>query len=352
MAAPAKSTVVVAMSGGIDSSVAAAILLEQGYDVIGVTMRAVACDVASGASPAAQAARQVAEYLGFPHTEVDLHEAFEAEVIGEFVREYAAGRTPNPCIRCNQRIKFGLLHRKAMDWGAQYFATGHYAQVEPCGSHIRLCRGLDPNKDQSYVLAGLSQEQLSRSLFPLGRLTKTQTREIARTLGLPVAERGESQEICFIADNNYRGFLEGRIGPAAPGPILTTAGNVVGRHKGLSCYTVGQRKGLGISAPRPFYVVRLDAKRNAVIVGHEEETFREALTTHSVNWCSVPPPTEPFEAWVQLRYRHVPVPGDVIPLPDGFHVRFRAPQRGVSPGQWAVLYEGDRVLGGGPINDF
>ena len=350
--------VVVAMSGGVDSSVAAALLSQQGCHVVGVTLRVVpeertgsvfepCCSLA-----AAEDARQVAERLGIPHVVLNYVERFENDVIADFLEEYQKGRTPNPCIRCNVHIKFGALWDKARELGAGFLATGHYACIERREGRMTLTRAQHLDKDQSYVLAGLGQEHLEHALFPLGTLPKSETRRLAASLELVTADRPESQEICFVPDDNYRRFLAERIGPFKPGPIVSVTGEILGQHQGLPYYTIGQRRGLGIAAPRPYYVIRLDAQRNAVIVGHEEDTFSAMLVARQVNWCSMAPQEAPFEAEVKIRYRHTPAAATVTPVEGGFRVEFREPQRSVTPGQWAVCYRDDVVLAGGIIEAF
>ncbi len=344
------------MSGGVDSSVAAALLVEQGYDVIGVTMRVVPDDAATSvfqpccSLAGAQDARKVAESLGIPHEVAYYVDCFEREVIGDFIREYQAGHTPNPCVRCNQWIKFGALFERADALGAEYVATGHHVRLVQRRGRLALRRAVHRPKDQSYVLACLTQDQLARALFPLGNMAKDRTRERARDLGLTTADKPESQEICFIPDDDYRGFLAERLGTLEPGPILSTQGEVLGRHQGLACYTVGQRKGLGIAAPRPYYVLRLDVAQNALIVGPEEATYSQVLSADQVNWCAMPPQTDPFECWAKIRYRHGPAPATVVPTENGLEIRFHKPQQSVTPGQWAVLYDDeDYVLAAGVI---
>lgn len=337
------------MSGGVDSSVAAALLHEQGCEVIGVTLRVV--PEAHCFRTAAEDARQVAEQLGITHRVVDVIDRFEREVIAHFAQEYVAGRTPNPCIRCNLAIKFDALLEKTDEFGADFLATGHYARRVRREGRVALQRAVHRAKDQSYVLAGLSQEQLALSLFPLGECAKGETRERARTLALPTANRSESQELCFVPENDYRRFLAERIGSPAPGPILSTADEVLGQHKGLMYYTIGQRKGLGIAAPRPYYVVRLDVARNAVVVGHEEETYCTSLIARDVNWCSICAQTEPFDCLAQVRYRHRPAAATAIPTGHGLMVQFDEPQRAVTIGQWVVLFdEQDYALAAGIID--
>jgi tRNA-specific 2-thiouridylase len=343
-------TVAVAMSGGVDSSVAAALLCEEGFDVAGMTMRLQPeCDAPGNP---VEDARRAARRLGIPHHVADLAQPFRQHVLDYFLSEYRRGRTPNPCVRCNQRIKFGALFEQARALGADLLATGHYVRVQERGDRMALCRAVFRGKDQSYVLAGLSQEQLRGALFPLGGQTKDRTRETARSLGLHVAEKSESQDICFVEGGDYRQFLAKHGEPMPPGPIATTSGEILGTHTGLAHYTVGQRKGLGIAAPEPYYVVRLDPERNAVVVGRREETFARRLTARDVVWGAIPPQTEPFECAIQIRYRHRPAPCVVEPHADGFEAVFEEPQRAVTPGQWAVLYRDDCVLAAGAIDAF
>lgn len=350
------SKVLVAMSGGVDSSVIAALLMEEGRELVGVTMRVVPempkksvfepCCSVEGAKDA----RAVAERLGFPHYTVNYLDEFEDEVVGNFVSEYRQGRTPNPCVRCNLYLKFGILLDKARELGADRVATGHYVRLQRRGGRYAIQRAVYRPKDQSYVLAGLSQEQLARALFPLGELTKEQTRERARALGLKTADKAESQEICFIPDNDYRGFLERRVGPSRPGPILNAQGETLGEHTGLANYTVGQRKGLGLTAPRPLYVLRLDVEGNALVVGYEEKTCSPSLVATGIVWGALPAQSAPFACKAQIRYLHEAVAAMAIPCGDTLEVRFETPQRSVTPGQWVVLYdEEDCVISAGLI---
>jgi tRNA-specific 2-thiouridylase len=352
--------VIVAMSGGVDSSVAAALLVEQGYEVVGMTMR-----VASGEGretsakacctlDAAEDARRVAQRLGIPHYVINYIDRFEREVISDFVAEYMAGRTPNPCSRCNQRVKFGALYEKAQAIEADYLATGHYVRLGRRGERPALRRAVHRAKDQSYTLAGLRPEQLERALWPLGELTKDEVRAKARELDLVTADKPESQEICFVPDDNYRNFLAGRVGGFRPGPIVSTRGEVLGEHPGIAYYTVGQRKGLGIAAPRPYFVVRLEPERNTVVVGHEEETLCASLWADEVVWSGRAPSAEPFDCLAQIRYRHRPVRATAWATDDGrLRVRFTEPERSVTPGQWCVLYdEEEYVLAAGVIGGY
>jgi len=349
--------VVIAMSGGVDSSVAAAMLKQQGYDVIGVTLqiwpesagsRSAGCCSLS----AVEDARRVANAIGIPHYVMNLRAEFERFVIDDFVREYREGRTPNPCIRCNQFVKFDVLLERAAGLGASMIATGHYARIE-LGESGRwlLKRAADSLKDQSYALYTMTQEQLSRTLFPLGDQTKQETRARAAELGLSVAEKPDSQEICFVPDNKYGGFLA-EVAPdlANPGPLLDTAGNVLGAHKGIAFYTIGQRKGLGIAAGRPMYVVEIDKSRNAVVIGSNDELYRDDLVARNVNMIAVDSMPGCVVVSAKIRYNMQDSPAQACPAGAGaIRIRFEKPQRAVTPGQSVVMYQGDVVVGGGVI---
>ncbi len=369
--------IVVGMSGGVDSSVAAALLVEQGHEVVGVTLRvwpwrepaADAPDVAakrfgSCCSPeTVDDARQVARALGIPYYLLNTEREFDRTVIEAFARAYEAGRTPVPCIACNREIKFGSLLDRARAWDAAAVATGHYARITRDGASGRhlLWRGRDARKDQSDFLWPLSQEQLAAARFPVGELTKDEVRDTARRLGLVTADKPESQEICFIPDDDYRGFLRRRI-PAAfrPGPIVDGRGAVLGHHSGLANFTVGQRRGLGLVTPRPLYVTALDPERNAVVVGAPAELEVPGLVASQVNLISVDRLVEPLAIEAKIRHSHVPVPAVLKPIDgaatgacgaagDRARVRFDVPQRAVTPGQSVVFYRGDLVVGGGVI---
>ena len=375
--------IVVAMSGGVDSSVAAALLKEQGHDVIGLFMRngivhrgpsakpfdslrslrastgetrddgqesapgrdtPEAGGAKQGCCSAADArdARRVADRLDVPFYAIDFSAEFRG-VIDNFVAEYARGRTPNPCIECNQRLKFGRLLDYADAAGAAMVATGHYARVEDG----RLKRGLDGAKDQSYVLCALRRDQVARTILPIGGMRKEEVREAARRFQLPVSDKPESMEICFVPDNDYRRLVGERLAPS-PGPIVDTSGKKLGEHTGVQNFTVGQREGLGIALGRPAYVVSLDADTRTVVVGFADSLLARGLVACHVNWL-VPEPSSPVECQVQIRAHHEPAPSLLHPAGDSVRVEFREPARAVTPGQAAAFYDGDTVLGGGWI---
>jgi tRNA-uridine 2-sulfurtransferase len=351
-----KGTVLVAMSGGVDSSVAACLLLEQGYEVVGSHLRLVHLDgVEHGCcGPAARRdAAEVARIAGFPFEIRDLSDEFERTVIGDFVAEHEAGRTPNPCARCNGEIKFGAFLRRADELGIDSVATGHYARTDRSGGRLRLLRGADRAKDQSYMLHMLGQRQLSRSRFPVGGMAKAQTRAAAEWYGLPVASKPDSQELCFAPSGDAGAYLAS----AAPhlvrdGEVVDTDGRVLARHAGSAAFTVGQRRGLGVPGPEPSYVLEIDARANRVIVGPGELLARSGAIADRVSWVAGEPPSQvPFEAEVRIRYRGEDVPSVVESLGDAMRIEFRTPQRGVSPGQSAVVYRGEELLGGGRIVD-
>jgi tRNA-specific 2-thiouridylase len=352
-----RERVLVAMSGGVDSSVAAALLLEQGYEVVGVTMRLWTLE--DPAAPRLQRrccsvedtedARAAADVLGIPHYVLNFERQFQARVVDYFVGEYASGRTPNPCIACNQHIKFGPLLEYALALGCDYVATGHYARRRLGPTGYELWRAVDEAKDQSYVLYMLGQEELSRTLFPIGEHTKDEVRAIARSLGLPNADKPDSADICFIPGGDYRAFVRERAG-AAPGPILDQQGNVLGQHDGIVNYTVGQRRGLPArGGGTPLYVLEVDARANAIVVGSEEELYAEGAECEALRFVSGSPPAGPVEVEAKVRYRAPAVPALLTTEGDAGLVRFLQPQRAVTPGQAVVFYQGERVLGGGVI---
>lgn len=354
--------VAVAMSGGVDSSVAAALLAQKGHEVIGLTMRVWSPDGAKDdLSPnrccsleAAEDARRVAAHLSIPHYVVNCREPFYKEVVLPFANAYRQGRTPNPCILCNTRIKFGLLLRKARSLGAEYIATGHYARLiaDNDSKTFGLAKGVDREKDQSYTLYGLNQEQLKRSLFPLGEMSKSQTRQLAHQLGLKVAEKPDSQEICFVGASDYRAFLREHMGlDMKPGPILDLKGKRIGTHKGIPCYTLGQRRGLGLPGPEPKYVVAIDASENALIVGPSQALWQRALLAEAVNWIERPLPLRSLRVEAKIRYSHPESPATLYPREDEkMMVVFDEPQKAVTPGQAIVFYHEGKVLGGGTIS--
>lgn len=349
-----RTTVAVAMSGGVDSSVAAALLARRGLGVIGLTMRLFCYAGADRARSCCSldsidAARQAARALGIPHYVVDCQREFSRAVVDRFVAEYAAGRTPNPCVACNAMIKFGLLLDKARALGCDCLATGHYARVVKRRGVSVLAKGLDERKDQSYFLWPLTDRQLCHVLFPLGDLTKTQVRERARALGLASAERPESQEICFVQRGSYADFLARRVKPV-PGDIVDLDGHVLGRHKGIIHYTIGQREGLGIALGRPLYVLKIDAATHRIIVGDDRLLRTRECTVTDVNWLRFRP-QRAVRALVKIRHQHAGAAALVKPLPgDRAQITFDEPQRAVTPGQSAVFYRGPLVIGGGIID--
>jgi tRNA-specific 2-thiouridylase len=348
------------MSGGVDSSVSAALLKEQGYDVSGVSLQLydpVARDANCRSKTCCSLddvldAGRVAKKLGIPFEVIDLRAEFRQLVIDHFVSEYAAGRTPNPCIRCNELVKYGLLLDWAVQHGADLLATGHYARITSDDSGIYSLRtGLDPAKDQSYFLFTMTQQQLSRTIFPVGMLEKPRVRELAASFNLPVAQKHESQEICFIPDNDYVGFLERNGIAQNGGDFVTTDGSVIGRHAGIHRYTVGQRKGMGLAWKHPLHVLAIQPDQNRIVVGAFDELETVELSAGSASWSSAPQQSE-FRTACKIRYRHTPAPCTVTLLDENrFSIRFDTPQKAITPGQAAVLYDGDRVLGGGWIDE-
>jgi len=363
--------VLVAMSGGVDSSVAAALLQKRGYECIGVFMcLGQGLKVAESAAQPAWApspeqrccspqdaadAQAVARQLGIEFEVVDFRQDMDA-IIRYFVEEYTRARTPNPCIQCNARLKFGKLREVAHVFDASLLATGHYARIREIAGQKSLCRAIDPSKDQSYALFAIGRDTLSQVLLPDGEYAKPQICQIARDMNLPVHDKGESQEICFVPQDDYAGFVAKHC-PAVvrPGNILDISGKIIGRHEGIYQYTIGQRRGLGVAMGEPAYVVRLDAKANTVVLGSRQELMQYRLIADGVQWLIDPAPEYPFDAVVQIRYNHRGAPAKVIPVADDsggctqVQVEFEQPVPAITPGQAAVFYEGDRVLGGGWI---
>jgi len=355
---PNKQRVLLGMSGGVDSSVAGYLLREQGYEVVGVTMKVWPQDCISRAEdkccgPQAVAdARGVAHSLGIPHYVVDEADQFEQTVINYFASEYQAGRTPNPCVMCNEKLKFGNLWGKAQALGCDYIATGHYAVIEHDGDRAVLRKGVDPYKDQSYFLFSLRQLQLQRALTPLGKMLKPQIREIARSLGLKVADKIDSQEICFVPGNDYKSFLRGHLGESTfhRGKIYDLDGNFVAEHEGIELFTIGQRKGLPGGSAKPRYVVDLDPETNRVIVGDVDDLIVDEFEIDRVNWIELHRSNQVVDVTVKIRYSHPGTAATLTPLENGrAHIRLHEPQKAVTPGQAAVFYDGDIVLGGGWI---
>lgn len=355
-----KNRVLLGMSGGVDSSVAAYVLKERGYEVIGITMEiwpdlpgeirekeGGCCSLS-----AVEDARRVADRIGIPFYVMNFKEVFEEKVINYFVDEYLRGRTPNPCIACNRYIKFEHFIKKALDLEAFYVSTGHYADIvfdHEKGRHL-LKKSMSKDKDQTYALYSLTQYQLEHSLFPLGPYTKDQVRNIAKEIGLGVASKPDSQEICFV-DDDYGNFIENRLKEKIkPGNFVDTKGNIIGKHRGIIHYTIGQRKGLGIAFGKPMYVVDIDSKNNLVVLGEHDKTFSNGMIVGNPNFISIPSLKEPMDAKVKIRYTAPEVSATLFPIEDNkIKVLFHNPQRAITPGQAAVFYQGEYVLGGGTI---
>ena len=363
--------IAVAMSGGVDSSAAAAILKEQGHELVGFTMqlwnqkRGLSVDENGEPLPSrccslddVYDARRVAEELGFPFYVRNLEREFERDVVQPFVNSYLAGETPIPCVSCNSRLKFASLDRLATSLGCEKVATGHYARVEydPTANRYRLLRGRNLQKDQSYFLWELTQDQLSRAWFPLGEMSKPEVRDVARQQKLAVAEKAESQEICFVPDGNYSAFIDRYLeaenqqeSRPQPGSIVDRHGSVIGEHTGIHRYTVGQRRGIGIASERPLYVIAVDSPGNRIVVGDNEELLRRGFVAANVNWI-IGPESDEVRAEVRVRYRHEAAPATVhVSGNNRAHVEFDEPQRAITPGQATVFYRGEQVLGGGWI---
>ena len=345
------------MSGGVDSSVTAALIKDAGFDCVGATM-----SLLTDAGTAAQDARECARRLGFKHLVFDFHDEFEREVISRFICAYENGLTPNPCVYCNRYIKFSALYTQAEKLGCDFIATGHYARIEQSGGRYILKKGMDESKDQSYVLYNLTQEQLAHTLFPLGTYEKTEARKIAEANGLLNAHKHDSQDICFVPDGDYGKFIEGycertgkeeeggKFSPFEPGDFVTEDGKVLGHHKGIIHYTIGQRKGLGLSLPQPLYVCRKDLDKNKVVLAPNDRLFQDTLEAGELNFISGEYPRGAFRCCAKIRYKQKEAPATVTPIDEKrVKVVFDEPQRGITPGQAVVFYDGDQVLGGGRI---
>ncbi len=352
------------MSGGVDSSLSAVLLKEAGFEVVGLTMvlfdrtgnDGSDGDGSGNDSPAAVAAKKVADDAGIPHYTVNLSAKFESAIIDYFLKTYTSGATPNPCVRCNKLVKWNLLRQKAREIGCDLLATGHYARIARYRDGTNtLMTGVDRTKDQSYFLWKLDSNDLSTTVFPLGMRTKTDTRRSAEKRRLVTSQRAESQEICFIPDNDYRRFLRERLNDNLPvsmneGNIIDREGKTIGKHHGIAFYTIGQRRGLGLAVGYPVYVTALDAERNLVRVGQKEELLSRSMVVQEANWSRGFPPRDVFRCLTRIRYRHPGAMADVAVTPDGIMVTFDKPQSAITPGQSAVFYDGDIVLGGGIID--
>jgi len=362
MAGMRKETIAVAMSGGVDSSVAAALLVSQGFAVVGVTMKLWHSSIDSSSDnrccsvESVEAARRVARRLGIDHIVLNVSEEFRRLVVSDFVDQYGRGLTPNPCVVCNARIKFGELHRRLLALGVDHVATGHYARIDIDGASGRrlLFRPRDKSKDQTYVLYRLTQSQLARTMFPLGEMTKPEVREVARSMGLETADNPESQDICFAPPGRYRDFLIHE-SPAlgAPGPIVSCDGTIIGEHAGTAMYTVGQRRGLGQLRSKhdgPMYVIQIRPDTNTIVAGPEEHLYSAEFLAEQVSLIAFDALEDEMEAEVQIRYKSAPAAALLTPTTDGnVRVKFAAPQRAITPGQSGVFYSGDMCLGGGVI---
>jgi tRNA-specific 2-thiouridylase len=342
--------------------VAAALLVEQGYDVVGMMMRLwsePSCDANAPANRCCTPdqmtdAERIADQLGIPFYVIDVQDHFRQTIVQFFIDEHAMGRTPNPCIECNRQIRFTHLLNQALALEANYLATGHYARVKHAADGYQLFKGLDAAKDQAYVLHMLTQEHLAHVLFPVGEYTKPEVRQLAQKFNLPVASKSESQDLCFLGDGDYRRFLrEYGAETAVSGPILDSAGTELGQHNGLTAYTIGQRKGLGITTPESVFVLRKDISLNALIVGSREELGQQALVARDVNWISGSPPSPDQILSAKIRYKAQPIQATVEKVANGrFRVKFQEPVFGITAGQGAVFFDDDQCLGGGIIDDF
>ena len=356
-----KARVVVAMSGGVDSSVAAALLVEAGYDVVGIMMR-LWSDTLETAAPIVNRcctpdqmadARRVADHLDIPFYVLDAQSQFREAIVQPFIDDHQHGRTPNPCINCNRKIRFGFLLQHAQALGAQFLATGHYARIRENNGSYQLLKGLDTSKDQSYVLYTLNQQKLAHVLFPVGEFDKAEVREMARQFGLPVASKHDSQDLCFVVDGDNKGFLQRYAGKGfTSGPIVDQNGSELGRHDGLPFYTIGQRKGLGISSSKPLFVLGKDFSTNRIIVGPREALHEDRLRVRDLNWISGMVVSDEREVQIKIRYKTTAVTGHIHLADKGEAVvKLKEPVSGVTPGQGAVFYDGDVCLGGGIIAD-
>ncbi len=349
-----QTRILVAMSGGVDSSVAAALLREAGHELIGVTLHLWDAEgenqVGRCCAPEDRDdARRTCDHLGIPHFVLDERESFRRHVVDPFIEDYASGRTPIPCVNCNRTVKLTYLADVAERFGASHIATGHYARIEPSsGGQLRLLRGRDADKDQSYFLFGLPQSTLERLVFPLGQLTKPEVREAGRRLGVPNADKPDSQELCFVPDGRVGEFVDRHGEPNRPGSIVTPDGDVLGQHEGVANFTLGQRRGLGLGGGSARYVLRIVPESDEVVVGPEAGLFHRSLRATDAHWV-VGQPEDSFRGEVQIRYRHRGATGQVTPVANGFEVEFSEPQRAITPGQAAVVYRGDEVIGGGFI---
>ncbi len=354
-----KGRVAVAMSGGVDSSLAAALLKQAGYEVIGVTMQIWPSDEEAYEQDrfggccglgAVEDAKRVAYKLGIPHYVMNFRDIFAQRVIADFCREYSLGRTPNPCIRCNQHIKFDALLQRTKELDADFMATGHYARVESSPKGYRLLKAVDQSKDQSYFLYTLTQRELQHLLLPLSNLHKVEVRRLAAELGLPTATRRDSQDICFIPDNDYRSFIAKHI-PLKSGDMVDTEGKVLGRHRGLAQYTVGQRQGLGLASSERLYVLKLNTVDNTLMVGTKDQLLSNRLSASKLSWVSGKAPKEPINITAKVRYKSPEAAATLRLRDEGAEVSFHQPQQAITPGQAVVFYKGDAILGGGIIED-
>jgi tRNA-specific 2-thiouridylase len=340
-----KGKVAVALSGGVDSSVAALLLKEAAYEVIGIHMR---LWDSPGFDHQAHRAENICRTLDIPYHQIDVQREFESCVVGYFCQEYQQGRTPNPCVVCNQCIKFGILLDEARSLGADYLATGHYARVEHSRDGHRLLKAKDTSRDQSYFLYTLTQEKLGRVLFPLGEHSKDEVRQMAKQAGLPPATRS-SQDICFVSQKNYGAFLGQRFA-TLPGDVVDSQGKKLGQHRGIAFYTIGQRHGLGLASGKPLYVIKIESENNRIVLGPEEELYSRKLAAHRLNWISGKMPRETLTARARIRYRSREADATVFSRNDSVDVHFAQPQKAVTPGQAVVFYNLDEVLGGGIID--